>query len=1542
MEFSVESFVKNPTWEVLNFCRKADLIQIAREFEIVVAAGSKKAVIKEAVVAGLLEKQMLDSDTENKDVQEDELGDGSESPVGVKQLELQIKLEHLKSEHEIRLKELEFKNEQMKQERAIRLKELELEELRIKSTSHSGSKGFDLARHSRLVPPFNEKEVDDYFILFERLADTMEWPEEFKPLLLQSVLVGKAQSVYASLSVAQCSDYRAVKEAILRAYELVPEAYRQQFRKLKKSETQTHVEFAREQHGLFERWCKSQMVKNLDDLKNLILLEQFKRCVHERVATYLNEHSDLTLEKAAVLADEFTITHKAMLVKSQNAQNSNTKPFSKFVQTAISKSNQIKCNYCHVKGHIARDCPVIQRKNEKAKTVALIERPLVTEPLVDSCGSLHKVPDDFKPFASKGSVCLPGDRANKQPITILRDTAASQSILLKGILPITAEMKSGNSALMRGVEMKWFTEPLFVVHLESDLVNGPVEVVIRDLPIEGVSFLLGNDLAGEKVVGCPPTPVLSEEPKVCEEDFANLHPHVFSSCVLTRAMAKRKEKGISVGDVIDPSVVDLSETFLCESGDEMHESGSLHVDRDVKDQKSGDAGPEVPELAIPMTHDGMSVGKNSTDFCRMSRTHLISEQRKDLSLSKFYDEVHSEECDSIPVGYFLRNGVLMRKWQPYVHVEGAKLPVTQIVVPEQLRIEILKLAHAGGMAGHLGIKKTYDRILQNFFWPRLKTDIKRFCKTCQVCQFTGKPNQVVPVAHLQPIPAFEEPFSRVLVDCVGPLPKTKNGNQFMLTIMCLSTRFPEAIPLRKITAKSVVKALVKFFTTFGIPKVVQSDQGSNFMSKVFQQVLQQMGITHCPSSAYHPESQGALERFHSTLKSMLRAYCREFEKDWDEGVPLVLFAAREVVQESLGFSPNELVFGHRIRGPMDLLKEKLLEESDSSGNLLDHVSVFRYRLHRACEIAGANLKRSQNKMKVWYDRKARARSFDVGDQVLILLPVVGSPFEARFSGPYTVKEKVGSVDYLISTPDRRKKQRLCHINMMKPYYSDALQESGRSKSISCFAVSAKSSHEDFEAKVVGHLGNSEIFENLESYLSHLAPVKRSDMMSVLNSFKSIFSDVPTETNVLEHDIDVGDTKPIKQHAYRVNPEKRALLRTEVDYMIKHGIAEPSCSPWSSPCILVPKANTTAKRFCSDFRKLNRVTKPDSYPIPRMDDCVDRVGSAQYVSKFDLLKGYWQVPLTQRAKEYAAFVIPDGLFAYRRMPFGLRNAGATFQRLMNIVLRGLDNVEAYIDDVVVFSESWSDHLKHVRGLFERLKEANLTVNLSKSEIAQATVTYLGKIVGQGKVRPVSAKVDAILEFPVPTTRRELKRFLGMAGYYRAFCRNFSQIATRLTDLTSPKVAFQWTSECQIAFEQRKALLATAPVLLAPDFKRPFILYTDASDVGVGAVLVQTNDNGVEQPVAFFSKKLNPGQMHYSTIEKETLALVLAVKHFEVYVTTSDPLVVYTDHNPLLFLQKSAFGNRRLLRWSLALQDLPLLIKHVKGKDNVVADCLSRAS
>ncbi len=348
----------------------------------------------------------------------------------------------------------------------------------------------------------------------------------------------------------------------------------------------------------------------------------------------------------------------------------------------------------------------------------------------------------------------------------------------------------------------------------------------------------------------------------------------------------------------------------------------------------------------------------------------------------------------------------------------------------------------------------------------------------------------------------------------------------------------------------------------------------------------------------------------------------------------------------------------------------------------------------------------------------------------------------------------------------------------------------------------------------------------------------------------MFNNVPSRTTVLQHDINVENATSIKQHAYRVNVAKRAAMRGEVDYLLKHGLAKSSCNPWNSPCLLVPKSDGTA-RFCTDYLKVNAVTIPDCFPLPRMEDCIDNLGSARYVSKFDLLKGYWQVPLTSRASDISAFVTPDNFLQYSVMAFGMRNVPATFQRLINIVLSGVPNCNAYLDDLIVYSVDWSEHNALLRTVFELLANASLTLNLAKCEFGQATIIYLDKEVGQGQVRPVEAKVTAIAEFPSPTTRRELHRFLGMAGYYRSFCKNFSTIVQPLTSLLSPSCQFLWSDECQHAFNSIKTLLCSTPVLMASNLASKFKLEVDASAVGAGAVLLQEDEDGIDHPVCYFS-------------------------------------------------------------------------------------------
>ena len=811
------------------------------------------------------------------------------------------------------------------------------------------------------------------------------------------------------------------------------------------------------------------------------------------------------------------------------------------------------------------------------------------------------------------------------------------------------------------------------IQLSSDLVSGEVVVGVHDsIPIEGVELLLGNDLAGDKV---SVNPIVSLKPSVVTEFNEEIIPGLYPACAVTRSMSRNPS-------VHKSSNMDLHYPFTHPSPDSTNNSDDTDDDRgdeayDLRrlfDDLSGASNnahthPENSHSNHSSSHKPHNT--QSTNENTFIDEFVANQADKNTDIAHLFQEaITLEKAEAEATCYYMNNGLLMRKWRPPdVPADEEWSTYHQIVVPPQYRCAILRLAHDHPLSGHLGVNKTYCRVSQHYFWPKLKKDVQQYCRSCETCQVVGKPNQVIPKAHLQPIPACEEPFKRIMIACVGPLPRTRSGKEYLLTVMCTSTRYPEAFPLSNIRTKTIVRALTKFFTTYGFPDVIQSDQGSNFTSRLFKEVMKELKVKHYKSSAYHPESQGALERFHQTLKTMLKMYCQDTDKSWDEGIHLVLFAAREVVQDSLGFSPFQLVFGHSVRGPLKLLKDKLLQEGKACTNVLTYVMEMNERLLKVRELAGQHLLKSQKAMKEQFDLDAVRREFQPGDKVLVLLPLEKQPWSAKFQGPYEVLKRKSELNYVIKTPDRRKQTQLCHINMLKRFISRDIDPEQRDINV----VNCVEAVQDQEGTVgvPVKLGNSEVLGKLEEKLNHIEIPVKIGMKELILEYSELFPDVPSRTVAGVHDVEVGEAQAIKQHPYRLSPEKLKCLDEEVSYLLKNDLIERSRSNWSSPCLLVPKPDGTF-RMCTDYRKLNAITKTDTYPLPRIDDCIDRVGSAKVVSKFDLLKGFWQVPLTTRAKELSAFVTPRGSYQYKVMLFGMKNSPATFQRIINDVIGDIPN------------------------------------------------------------------------------------------------------------------------------------------------------------------------------------------------------------------------------------------------------------------------------
>ena len=438
-----------------------------------------------------------------------------------------------------------------------------------------------------------------------------------------------------------------------------------------------------------------------------------------------------------------------------------------------------------------------------------------------------------------------------------------------------------------------------------------------------------------------------------------------------------------------------------------------------------------------------------------------------------------------------------------------------------------------------------------------------------------------------------------------------------------------------------------------------------------------------------------------------------------------------------------------------------------------------------------------------------------------------------------------------------------------------------------------------------------------------------------------------ETDAIQMKIDTREVQPKRQPARRMPPAVRQEVARQLQEMQDNGIIEPSKSPWASPVVLVRKRDGS-HRFCVDYRGLNSVTIPDNFPLPRIDDLLDQLGESKYFSTIDLAAGFWQIRMHPLSQEKTAFVVPQGLYEFRVMPFGLTNAPGVFQRLMQQVLVGLnpasgpDFVSVYLDDILVFSRSLQDHLTHLRVVIRKLVEAGLKLKPSKCHFARRELEYLGHVVGRGGLRTNPRLVEAVKKFPTPSNLREVRQFLGLASYYRRFVHNFARIATPLHQLTRKDSKWSWSPECEVAFWQLKELLTTTPLLAYPNLNQDYILETDASVQGLGAVLSQEQPDRKVHPVAYASRALSPSERNYGMTELETLAVVWGVSHFRHHLYGTS-VTIYTDHTAVKAVLESSHPTAKHARWwsrvyGQGIKDIK--IRYRAGKENQNADALSR--
>ena len=477
------------------------------------------------------------------------------------------------------------------------------------------------------------------------------------------------------------------------------------------------------------------------------------------------------------------------------------------------------------------------------------------------------------------------------------------------------------------------------------------------------------------------------------------------------------------------------------------------------------------------------------------------------------------------------------------------------------------------------------------------------------------------------------------------------------------------------------------------------------------------------------------------------------------------------------------------------------------------------------------------------------------------------------------------------------------------------------------------------------LSEEEVKKQLDPFLD-CAEEHKDDLLKILSRHREAVA-LPGEpvgsTHLIELSLKLQEgTKPIALAPYKIPHAKQALLDAEIDKLLKEGIICPTVSPWASPVVLVTKPDSSV-RLCVDYRRLNLVTESDSYPLPVIEDIVMELGNSKVFSQIDLLQAYHQVPCAPGTAELTGFRVYRGHYMYLKAPFGLKQMPSVFQRLMNLVFNvnpTKNYVATYLDDVLVHSDSVEDHLGHLEDVLVKLEQAGLKLKLKKCSFFKEKVKYLGYELTSEGFKPQLEKLTAISNFPRPTSVDGIRSFLGMAGYYRIYINGFSSIARPLTDMLKKDKEFEWTEECENSLNTLKQKLTSAPLLAYPDYSRGFIVETDASGIGIGAILSQKDPcTGRLKPIAYASRLLKPAEKNYSTIDREALAVVWALKKFK-YVIFGYDITILTDHKPLCSLFVNTLPPGRLGRWALCIQEYGIKIQYKPGKTNLGADALSR--
>ena len=972
------------------------------------------------------------------------------------------------------------------------------------------------------------------------------------------------------------------------------------------------------------------------------------------------------------------------------------------------------------------------------------------------------------------------------------------------------------------------------------------------------------------------------------------------------------------------------DTFVSENVNDSHLDQDSNDENKSHNETNGqtDDGPTVDITSDQDSTDSESIDTLPfvvTDQSKLSE--LISEQQNDHTLTNCMHQAKLGKGN-----YFFKSGALFHR------EKIADQWVEQLVLPQTRRKQVMHFAHRTLTGGHCRAQRTRARIKLHFTWPGIRKDVLNFVSQCKDCSLRIglRRSDHVPIT---PIVRPTLPFVVAHADIIGPLdPPSSVGHKYCLTIVDACTRWCWCYPLRTVTSQAVCDCFLDLFQNTGVYKVIVMDNGSNFCSVLTTEFLKRLGVSPRFVAPYHAEANGLVERFNSSFKTVLHFAMREFGRSWHKAVPLLVWVLRESPNATTGVSPFLLQYGVHPHGVLSLLKDNWtgFENLPKSKTVEKYLSDLKETLEKTREFADKHAKRAQEQYAKFYNTKAVDKSFQIGEQVIVLEKDSASKTFARWQTG-EICQKLSPYTYIVSMPNGSRRH--LHANKLRKLVVP----------VTHIGIISESDAEFGEVLAVPVLPDKTGVTNLPSQridlssLSHLSEEQKNALLQLLDEFEDCFRDTPGLCTVVQHEIHLTDDfKPRQTRAYRVPELLKAEIEKQISKLLELGFIEETDSPMTSGVVCVTKPDKSI-RLCCDYRYLNKYTVADSTPMKLLSECVYKVAQAKFISICDAKSGFWQLLVRPEDRWKCAFVTHHGVWTWKRMPFGLRNAPATFVKAMRKVLFPIrDHSDAYIDDAYTISNSFSDHLEHLRAFLSVIKNAGLTLSLNKCKFAQTTTKFVGFLVGNGTIQPDPAKVEAVLHLSQPKTRTELRSVLGIFNFFRSHIPGYAEIAKPLTDALSSKKSqthFLLGDEAKKAFELLKQLVCQAPVLVPPKYGEPFHLYTDSSLYTVGCCLAQVNELGDEHPIAYGSHKLTSTQSNWSTVEREAFAILWALNRYRDVIFGAH-VVVKCDHDPIKYLLQNTTQSPKLTRWALSIQQFDIEIQHIKGAKNVVADGLSR--